>query len=179
MVACLFSVLKESQNAPGTTTKNSGFPHPTPSTNLKTGNSNDSPKPATLPDKSPREMIDEAMHNLLMENLAMRRILWLAAKQNGGHLTLDESRCDPLWRLKKSRPPKENHILILDADTMPPPEQAQLDLLVKRLAGSQSPISEATMGTPLADYASGILEMLIRRQLVRNADGYWTPAKQE
>lgn len=125
------------------------------------------------PEKTVKEMLDEALHSLVLELMQMRRILWLAAQANGGTLTVDETKCDPLWRLGKSRDPLNKHLLVLKSDTMPVPTPAQIDQLVERLGGSMSDIGEAVAGTPLQDYNHAYLTILIRNRLVRDERGYW------
>lgn len=125
------------------------------------------------PEKTVKEMLDEALHQLVLELTQMRRTMWLMVQQSGGKMVIDETRCDPLWRLHKSRDPLNKHLLILKSDTLPVPTPAQIDQLVEELGGSMSDIGEAVIGTDLQDYNHAYLSILIRNRLVRDERGYW------
>lgn len=123
------------------------------------------------PKLSQREMIEQMTSALVMENIQLRRTLWLVIRHWGGKTTIDETKCHPLWVLKKRRP--EAGQLELYADTMPDPTGEQISALVELLNGSMTPMAEALQKTTLAEYNPAHMELLISNRLRRAENGYW------
>lgn len=85
-------------------------------------------------------MQDQAMSSMGAMIAQLQRILWLAVRQAGGSLQLNEGEIDPLWRLDKRR--LENGTLDLTATVTPPPTEEALKALADELRGTDLRIED-------------------------------------
>ncbi len=119
-------------------------------------------------------MVENAVHALTLELVQLRRTLWLAVQASGGTVEIDETKTDPLWRLRAER--VRPGVLKLTSSTMPQPTAQQLLALSAKLEGTMMPIHEATHGTELADYNSAMLQILLKPLISESETGLWVPA---
>jgi len=142
-----------------------------------TGNKNNENAPDSPPkqDRSPREMIEQAMAATVMEVLQLRRTLWLILKQTGKPMIIDERECHPLWRMKATR--LGDGRAQLEAVQLPDPTDEQLDHIAEMLNGTRMELDAAMAQTELKDHPPQFIEMCLHSR-VRFADsGYWVNAK--
>lgn len=121
-------------------------------------------------DKSPREMIEQAMNAVIMEMMQLRRTLWLVLQQTGP-VEVDEAQCHPLWRMKATR--LDGKRARLEATQLAEPTKEQIAELAEQLNGTMTPMEQAMERTELRDYPPAYLHMLVLPLVTQNADGYW------
>lgn len=127
------------------------------------------------PQKSPREMLEEAMGASVMEIIQLRRTLWLAIRASGAPLILDETQCHPLWRMKATRMPDGK--MQVEALQLPEPTEAQLTALAEILNGSKTELEAAMDKGELAEYPPAYVAMCLQTKVVLRHDGYWVDAR--
>lgn len=125
--------------------------------------------------QSPRQMLENAMAQTIMEVIQLRRTLWLITKQTGGTVVIDETKTHPLWRLKATRMPDGK--MQLEAMQLPDPTEEQLATLAEALNGSRSELGDAMEKTELKDHPPAYIEKCLKDLVVRKPDGYWVDAK--
>lgn len=129
-----------------------------------------------LPDQSPRQMVEEAMNALILENIQLRRTLWSCVKEAGGKVQINEASVHPLWILRKSRPMPT--ILMLEADQLPEPTEEQLDSIADKMKGSRMEIRDASADGPLKDINPAYLRALLHHRIQQDDEGFWMPVTQ-
>lgn len=132
-------------------------------------------KPNELPKQSPREILEAAVSQMILEVIQLRRTLWLITKQSGGTVILDETLTHPLWRMKATRLPDGK--MQLEAMQLPDPTLEQLAMMVLILDGSRSELGDAMQSTDLKDHPPAYIEKVLKNLVVRKPDGYWVDAK--
>lgn len=119
---------------------------------------------------SPRELMETAMAQTIMELMQLRRTLWLIVKQVGP-VAVDETRVHPLWRLKATR--LDSGQMHLQAIQLPDPTEDQLSQLVETLNGSKTPLTDALAMTELKDHPPAYVSFLLLPKITLREDGYW------
>lgn len=122
---------------------------------------------------SPRELMERAISATIMEVMQLRRTLWLVLKQSGP-MTLDESQCHPLWRMKASR--TDDNKVQLEAVQLPEPTDEQLKKLDDILNGTRMELQAAMDQTELKDHPPQYIEMRLRDRVRLAETGYWMAA---
>jgi hypothetical protein len=84
-------------------------------------------------------LLEQAAANLHYKSLQLQRTLWLAAKQAGGTLILDEQKVDLLWNLAFERTP-EGMLKVVGAVT-PEADEADIELAAKALLGTNGQLT--------------------------------------
>jgi len=126
-------------------------------------------------DRSPREMIEQAMAATVMEVLQLRRTLWLILKQAGKPMIVDERECHPLWRMKATR--LGDGRAQLEAVQLPDPTEAELTHLTEMLNGTRMELDAAMAQTPLKDHPPQYIQMCLHNRVRLAESGYWVNAK--
>lgn len=132
-------------------------------------------KPSDKPTLSPREMMEQAMSATVMEIIQLRRTLWLAIRQMGAPLILDETECHPLWRMQATRMPDGK--IQLEALQLPEPTEEQLTALAELLNGSKTELEAAMDQGELKEYPPAYVRMRVQAKVVQREDGYWADAR--
>lgn len=130
-------------------------------------------EPAKRQDLSPREIAEAVGAAMYMELTQLRRTLWLIVRQVGP-VTVDESKCHPLWRMKATR--LTDGQMHLQAIQLPDPTSEQLSQLTEILNGSKTPLDEAMQQTGLKDYPPAYIALLLMPTLQQREDGQWVDA---
>lgn len=104
----------------------------------------------------------------------LQRILYLTVATAGGRLEMDESTVPPLWRLDRTRL-ADGKTLVLVASINEPPTEADINLLVDKLRGTNTRIIEIYEKMGLNRFPEDYLVHAIRNHLLWH-EGRWMDA---
>ncbi len=100
--------------------------------------------------------VEQRVNEILFHSMQLQRTLWLAVRQMGGSIKLDESATPPLWNLGymrvKDAAGKDTSEIVINATLLPEATEEQLGKLATLLLGKKDDPSAAIDQVGLGEY---------------------------
>ncbi len=112
--------------------------------------------PSSSRRQTQQQEVEQRINEILFHSIQVQRTLWLAVKQSGGTIRIDESATEPLWNLTyvrvKDADGKDTSEIIINASLLPEATGEQLDKLAALLLGKKDDPSAAIDQVGLGEY---------------------------